>query len=106
MVEPNIDLVTAGALRGLLESLDSDSSYLTRRITRRSRRGRAGRRRWGQRGQAVRVCDGGVSSVPGSPADKASLEDGDIIESIGTDEHAGHTAGLIGLMMEGKAGCR
>src|ERR1700682_1914388 len=29
--EPNIHLVTAGSLRGLLETLDSESSYLTPR---------------------------------------------------------------------------
>src|ERR1700679_38390 len=29
VVDPNIDAVTNGALRGLLESLDADSSYLT-----------------------------------------------------------------------------
>jgi len=29
VVEPNIPAVTNGAMRGLLESLDADSSYLT-----------------------------------------------------------------------------
>src|ERR1700733_3561737 len=29
VVDPNIPVVTNGALRGLLESLDADSSYLT-----------------------------------------------------------------------------
>ncbi len=29
VTDPNIDTVTNGALRGLLESLDADSSYLT-----------------------------------------------------------------------------
>ena len=29
VVDPNIPAVTSGALRGLLESLDADSSYLT-----------------------------------------------------------------------------
>lgn len=34
---PNIPDVTNGALRGLLESLDADSSYLTRRTMRSTR---------------------------------------------------------------------
>src|ERR1700761_564554 len=45
--EPNIGAVTNGALRGLLESLDADSSYLTPEDYKVYRRIRAARRRWG-----------------------------------------------------------
>jgi len=43
VVQPDINAATTGALRGLLESLDSDSSRRTMRCTRPARRAR---RRW------------------------------------------------------------
>ncbi len=46
VTDPNIPEVTNGALRGLLESLDADSSYLTPDdFRRRTRRTKAARRR-------------------------------------------------------------
>jgi carboxyl-terminal processing protease len=81
--DPNIDKVTAGALHGLLESLDANSSYLTatefQKYKERQDRGKASigattSKRFGY--GAV------VSVIPGGPADKAGLQSGDIIEAV------------------------
>lgn len=82
--EPNIAMVTDGALHGLLESLDPDSSYMTaeeyKSYKAHKKDGRA------DIGATVSKRFGYadvVSVIPGGPADKAKIEDGDIIEAIG-----------------------
>src|SRR6202051_2492432 len=81
--EPNIPKVTDGALHGLLESLDSNSSYMSADAYKAYKahkiEGRAGigaviSKRFGY--AAV------VSVLPGSPAEKAGIEQTDIFESI------------------------
>jgi carboxyl-terminal processing protease len=81
--DPNIPLVTDGALHGLLESLDANSSYLTAAEYKdyqshqgeaRADIGAALSKRFGY--AAV------VSVIPGGPADKAGLQDTDILEAI------------------------
>jgi len=102
--EPSIPTVTNGALRGLLESLDSDSSYLTPDDYKAFKADRGGKaqvginvsKRWGY----ATV----VSVVPGSPADKANLNDGDIIEAIGTQDTRDISLAVIRLMLEGAPG--
>jgi carboxyl-terminal processing protease len=102
--EPSIPTVTNGALRGLLESLDSDSSYLTPDDYKAFKEDRGGKaqvginvsKRWGY----ATV----VSVVPGSPADKANLNDGDIIEAIGTQDTRDISLAVIRLMLEGSPG--
>jgi carboxyl-terminal processing protease len=81
--EPNIPQVTDGALHGLLESLDPNSSYLTaaeyKQYRARKGDGKA------QIGATIskRFGYGAVISViPGGPADKAGIENGDIFEAI------------------------
>jgi carboxyl-terminal processing protease len=82
--EPNMHLVTAGSLHGLLESLDSESSYLTPREyteykekTANSGAGESGLNLSKRSGYVV------VTSVlPESPAEKAGLHSGDFLESI------------------------
>ena len=81
--EPNLPLVTDGALHGLLESLDSNSSYLNaeqyKEYKARKTDGKAGI------GAAVSKRFGYASIVaviPGGPADKAGLQDTDILEAI------------------------
>jgi carboxyl-terminal processing protease len=104
VVDPNISLVTDGALRGLLESLDSDSSYLTPdeyKICKTDKGGKA------QVGINVSKRFGYatvVSVVPGSPADKANLDDGDIIEAIGSQDTRNLSLAVIRLMLEGQPG--
>src|SRR6185437_13582522 len=84
VTDPNINTVTTGALHGLLESLDADSSYLTpteyKIYKERPTSGVA------QIGITVSKRYGYatiVSVVPNSPADREHLGDGDVIESIG-----------------------
>jgi carboxyl-terminal processing protease len=82
--EPNMRLVTAGSLHGLLESLDAESSYLTpREYT-----------EYKQKLQSSGTGDTGltlskrfgyiivISVLPESSADKAGIHSGDIFESI------------------------
>lgn len=81
--EPNLPTVTDGALHGLLESLDSNSSYLNpdqykdykaRKTSAKGDIGAAVSKRFGYASV--------VSVIPGGPADKAGLQDTDIIEAI------------------------
>lgn len=81
--EPNMTQVTDGALHGLLESLDANSSYLTP----------AEYKSYKERKGSAKVGIGAtlskrfgyaavVSVIPGGPADKAGMEDGDVLEAI------------------------
>ena len=81
--EPNIPAVTDGALHGLLESLDSNSSYLSPAEYKDYKAHKTEAK--GEIGAAVskRFGYGAVVAViPGSPAEKAGLQDSDIIEAI------------------------
>lgn len=102
---PNIGNVTTGALHGLLESLDADSSYLSaaeyKIYKERPDSGVA------QIGITVSKRFGYatvVSVVPGSPADHEHLADGDVIESIGDQSTRELSLAVIRLMLEGKSG--
>jgi carboxyl-terminal processing protease len=87
--EPNMSTVTSGALHGLLESLDANSSYLSpaeyKVFKQKKAEGKASigavvSKRFGY--AAV------VSVIPGGPADKANISSGDIIETIdGQNSH-------------------
>ena len=102
--EPNIHLVTDGALRGLLESLDADSSYITPaayKIYKADQKGKA------QVGLNVSKRNGYaivVSVVPGSPADKANLNDGDWIEAIGPVDTGDLSLAMIQMLLSGQPG--
>lgn len=81
--EPDIPKVTDGALHGLLESLDADSSYLTavqyseykqHKTSAKADIGAAVSKRFGY--AAV------ISVIPGGPADKAGIQGSDIFEAI------------------------
>jgi carboxyl-terminal processing protease len=81
--EPNVSRVTDGALHGLLESLDANSSYLApaeyKDYRQRKDEGKAGvgaavSKRYGY--AAV------ISVIPGGPSDKAGVNAGDILEAI------------------------
>ena len=81
--EPNIPAVTEGALHGLLESLDANSSYLSAAEYKRYKSiktdgkaeiGAAVSKRFGY--AAV------IAVIPGGPAEKAGIENSDIFESI------------------------
>lgn len=101
---PNINSVTDGALRGLLESLDADSSYLTPADYKIYKAAHLGK---GQVGINISKRLGYatvVSVVPGSPAEKASLSDGDIIEAIGSEDTRDLSLAMINLLMDGQPG--
>lgn len=80
--EPNIPQVSNGALHGLLEALDPTSSYMSADEYKQYKQsaqpaagiGAAVSKRFGY-GDVISV-------VPGGPADKAGLADGDIIEAL------------------------
>jgi carboxyl-terminal processing protease len=81
--EPSIPKVTDGALHGLLESLDANSSYLdpaeykaykAHKSEGKATIGATVSKRFGY--AAV------ISVIPGGPADKVGMDSGDIIEAI------------------------
>src|SRR5689334_3855311 len=77
--EPNIPQVTDGALHGLLESLDANSSYLTPEEYKNYKSHQTDAK--GQTGATISKRFGYaavVSVLPGSAADKAGVETGDI----------------------------
>lgn len=105
VVEPNVGDVTTGALHGLLESLDADSSYLSpteyKIFKERPASGNA------QIGITVSKRYGYatvVNVVRGSPADQQKFSDGDVIESIGSQSTRELSLAVIRLMLEGKPG--
>ena len=104
VVDPNIPAVTNGALRGLLESLDADSSYLTAADYKAYRADKGGKAQVGLDVSKRYGYATIISVVPGSPADKANLSDGDIIEAIGTQDTRDLSLAMIQLMLEGQPG--
>src|ERR1700752_1537810 len=105
VTDPNINTVTAGALHGLLESLDADSSYLSpteykiykdRPATGVAQVGITVSQRFGY----ATV----VNVLPGSPADKEHVNDGDVIESIGDQSTRELSLAVIRLLLDGKPG--
>jgi carboxyl-terminal processing protease len=104
VTEPNMSDVTTGALHGLLESLDADSSYLTpteyKIYKDQPSNGAA------QIGITVSKRYGYatvVNVMPGSPAE-THLTDGDVIESIGPQSTRELSLAVIRLMLQGKPG--
>jgi carboxyl-terminal processing protease len=102
--EPNIDAVTNGALRGLLESLDADSSYLTPADYKTYKADKGGKAQVGINVSKRFGYATVVSVVPGSPADKANLNDGDIIEAIENQDTRDISLAMIQRMLEGAPG--
>jgi len=81
--EPNLPVVTDGALHGLLESLDSNSSYMNAEQYKDYKAHKTSAK--GDIGAAVSKRFGYASVVaviPGGPGDKAGLQDTDILEAI------------------------
>jgi carboxyl-terminal processing protease len=105
VTDPSISDVTTGALHGLLESLDADSSYLTAseyQVYKQRPTGGVA-----QEGMTVSKRFGYatvVNVVPGSPADQNHIADGDVIEAIGGKSTHDLSLAVIRMMLEGKAG--
>jgi len=105
VVEPDIPAVTDGALHGLLESLDPDSSYLNptqykeykaHKNEAKADIGAAVSKRFGYASI--------VSVIPGGPADKAGLQDTDFIEAIEGKSTREMSIGEIHNLLSGSAG--
>src|ERR1700736_1795518 len=79
VVDPNIPAVTNGALRGLLESLDADSSYLTPEDYKTYKADKGGKAQAGINVSKRYGYATVVSVVPASAADKAGLLDGEFL---------------------------
>ncbi|MGO9862551.1 MAG: S41 family peptidase [Terriglobales bacterium] len=104
--EPNIAGVTDGALHGLLESLDANSSYLSADEYKRYKQamksdGKA------NIGAAVSKRFGlatVIAVIPGGPADKAGVENSDYIESIEGKSTHDMSLAEIRSLLAGEAG--
>ncbi|HEY1471456.1 MAG TPA: S41 family peptidase [Candidatus Acidoferrum sp.] len=82
--EPNLHLVEAGSLHGLLESLDSESGYFTPREYAEYKQ-KLANSNTGETGLNLSKRFGYVivtSVIPDSSADKAGIRSGDIFESV------------------------
>ena len=102
---PDIPAVTTGALHGLLDSLDPDSSYLTpaeykiykdRPATDNAQVGLTISKRFGY----ATV----VNVLPGSPADQDHLRDGDVIDLIDGQSTHDLPLAIVRFMLTGKPG--
>src|SRR5499425_422371 len=104
--DPNMHLVTAGSLHGLLESLDSESSYLTPREYSefKQKQQNAGT---GETGLNLSKRFGYiivVSVLPDSPGEKAGVKSGDIFESIAGFTTRDMTVGQALNLLNGQVG--
>src|SRR5580692_11049498 len=103
--DPNLPAVTDGALHGLLESLDANSSYLSPAEYKEYKAHLTGAK--ADIGAAVskRLGYAAVISVmPGGPGDKAGLQDGDILEAIESKSTREMSLAEIHNMLAGQPG--
>src|SRR6202161_2959477 len=104
--EPNMAVVTAGALHGLLESLDPQSGYLSPREY-SDYRDRLKSAQHGEAGMTISKRYGYiviVSVVPEGPAEKASLRSGEILEAIGGFSSRDMSVGQASMLLQGAPG--
>ncbi len=104
--EPNMAVVTAGAMHGLLESLDPLSGYLSPREY-ADYRDRMKTSVHGEIGVTVSKRYGYiviVSVVPEGPAEKATLRSGEILESIGGFNTRDMSVGQANALLQGNPG--
>jgi carboxyl-terminal processing protease len=105
VTDPNIGTVTNGALHGLLESLDADSSYMSAKEYEAYKQHPAGAD--AQVGVDISKRFGYATIVdvlPGSPADKEHLATGDAIESIDGQSTRELSLAMLRVMLQGKPG--
>jgi carboxyl-terminal processing protease len=104
--EPNMHLVTAGSLHGLLESLDSESSYLTPREYTEYKE-KTANPGTAESGLNLSKRSGYVvvtSVLPDSPSEKAGLHSGDFLESIAGFTTREMSVGQAKNLLAGQAG--
>jgi carboxyl-terminal processing protease len=105
--EPNITNVTSGALHGLLEALDADSSYLSPAEYKAFKQTKGdGKANIGATVSKRFGYAAVVSVIPGGPADKAGISSGDILETI--DGQSTHEMSLAAIKtrLAGESGSR
>jgi carboxyl-terminal processing protease len=105
--EPNMPMVTNGALHGLLESLDANSSYLSPAEYKIFKQKKAEGK--GNIGATISKRFGYaavVSVIPGGPADKAGISSGDIIEAVENKGTHDMSLAEIRSAMAGEVGSR
>src|SRR5579862_7573795 len=104
--EPNMAVVTSGALHGHLESLDPLSGYLSPREY-ADYRDRQKNTQHGETGMTISKRFGYivvVSVVPDGPAEKASLRSGEILEAIGGFSSRDMSVGQANMLLQGAPG--
>lgn len=104
--EPNMAVVTSGAMHGLLESLDPLSGYLSPREY-ADYRDRMKNAQHGETGLTISKRFGYivvVSVVPDSPAEKANLRSGEILEAISGFSTRDMSVGQANALLEGAPG--
>jgi carboxyl-terminal processing protease len=104
--DPNLALVTSGALHGLLEALDPQSSYLSpREFAEYKQKSQNGMR--GETGATLSKRFGYilvVSVLPDSPAQKAGLRSGDILEAMAGFTTREMSVGQAQILLAGDPG--
>jgi carboxyl-terminal processing protease len=104
--EPDMKNVTLGAINGLLVSIDPFASYLSAEQYKQYTKAKALKRAAvglilsRKYGYEINIVD----AIPGSPADKAGLSTGDIIESINGIQTRDMPLAFADLLLEGDAG--
>ena len=104
--DPNMRVVTAGALHGLLESLDPQSSYLTPREYAEFKQKKQDAST-GETGINLSKRFGyviAISVLPDSPAEKAGIHSGDIFESVGGFTTRDISVGQASNLLHGPVG--
>ncbi len=105
VTQPNLDKVTNGAIRGLLEALDPYSTYFTPReyqnYLKHPEAGPAGIGLFLSKRMGYATI---VSVLPGSPADKAGIKAGDLLDGVADTPTRELSVVQLKRMMEGDAG--
>ncbi len=104
---PNLHEVTTGALHGLLDSLDSDSAYLTPKEYKEY----LAHKNDGKAQVGLIVSERGgystiVSVIPDSPAAKDKIEGGDVILSINGQSTYEMSVAMVRQLLRGKPGTK
>jgi len=103
--DPNLHQVTSGALHGLLDSLDPQSSYLSP-LEYADYKEKSAKKAKGESGLALtrRAYIGILAVLPDSPAQKAGLVPGDVLEKIAGFTTDQMSIGQAQLLLTGEPG--
>ncbi len=105
VIQPNLQKVTKGAIRGLLESLDPYSTYFTpeeyQEYLKNPHPGPAGIGIFISKRMGFATI---VSVLPGSPAQKAGIEPGDLIDEINHERIREYSVVQLNRLLDGAPG--